>query len=217
MAETLKNLSALNLQKPDLAELRYVTKIKEAEHNSEFGFNKLDLGLSDLASKVFGGLTTLGAGFSTVVLVAGGIFLYCYCRRSGPPSGYAAPQVILPQAVIPQVAPAPAGSGSTDLPAPVAVHLSGPFQCWTRLPVHFAKAIPATKVQGQDWLLWFSLLRRRRREVLRADRGVGLLGQPVQDQVSGSKIHRRRGQRRRTPSPFPQDLRRTSSICPESW
>ena len=108
MAETLKNLSALNLQKPDLAELRYVTKIKEAEHNSEFGFNKLDLGLSDLASKVFGGLTTLGAGFSTVVLVAGGIFLYCYCRRSGPPSGYAAPQVILPQAVIPQVAPVPA-------------------------------------------------------------------------------------------------------------
>ncbi len=92
----------------DLAELRYVTKIKEAEHNSEFGFNKLDLGLSDLASKVFGGLTTLGAGFSTVVLVAGGIFLYCYCRRRGPPSGYAAPQVILPQAVIPQVAPAPA-------------------------------------------------------------------------------------------------------------
>ncbi len=51
MAETLKNLSALNLQKPDLAELRYVTKIKEAEHNSEFGFNKLDLGLSDLASR----------------------------------------------------------------------------------------------------------------------------------------------------------------------
>jgi hypothetical protein len=108
MAETLKNLSALNLQKPDLAELRYVTKIKEAEHNSEFGFSKLDLGLSDLASKVFGGLTTLGAGFSTVVLVAGGIFLYCYCRRSRSPSGYAAPQVILPPAVVPQVAPAPA-------------------------------------------------------------------------------------------------------------
>ena len=40
-------------------------------------------------------------------MVAGGIFLYCYCRRSGPPSGYAAPQVILPQAVIPQVTPAP--------------------------------------------------------------------------------------------------------------
>jgi hypothetical protein len=80
----------------------------EAEHNSEFGFNKLDVGLSDLASRIFGGLTTLGAGFSTIVLIAGAVFLYCYCRRSGPPSGYAAPQVILPQAVMPQVAPAPA-------------------------------------------------------------------------------------------------------------
>jgi hypothetical protein len=129
MAETLRNLSALNLQKPDLAELRYVTKIKEAEHNSEFGFSKLDLGLSDLASKVFGGLTTLGAGFSTVVLVAGGIFLYCYCRRSGPPSGYAAPQVILPQAVIPQVAPAPASA-----PAPAQPIYQPPSQSTYQAP-----------------------------------------------------------------------------------
>jgi hypothetical protein len=106
MAETLRNLSSLNLQQPDLAHLQYITKIKEAEHISEFGFNKLDLGLSDLASRIFGGLTTLGAGFSTIVLVAGGIFLYCYCRRSRPRPGYAAPQVILPQAVVPQVAPA---------------------------------------------------------------------------------------------------------------
>ena len=108
MAETLKNLSSLNLQQPDLAHLQYITKIKEAEHNSEFGFNKLDLGLSDLASRIFGGLTTLGAGFSTIVLVAGAIFLYCYCRRSRPQLGYAGPQVILPQAVVPQVAPTPA-------------------------------------------------------------------------------------------------------------
>ncbi len=127
MAETLKNLSALNLQKPDLAELRYVTKIKEAEHNSEFGFNKLDLGLSDLASKVFGGLTTLGAGFSTVVLVAGGIFLYCYCRRSGPPSGYVAPQVVLPPAVVPQVLPAP-------VPAPAQPVYQPPSQSTYQAP-----------------------------------------------------------------------------------
>ncbi len=84
MAETLKNLSALNLQQPNLADLQYVTKIKEAEHNSEFGFNKLDIGLSDLASRIFGGLTTLGAGFSTIILIARAIFLYCYCRRGGP-------------------------------------------------------------------------------------------------------------------------------------
>jgi hypothetical protein len=102
-AETLKNLSSLNLQQPDLAHLQYITKIKEAEHNSEFGFNKLDVGLSDLASRIFRGLTTLGAGFSTIVLVAGAIFLYCYCRRRGPQPGYAGPQVILPQAVVPQV------------------------------------------------------------------------------------------------------------------
>ena len=108
MAETLKNLSSLNLQQPDLAHLQYITKIKEAEHNSEFGFNKLDVGLSDLASRIFGGLTTLGAGFSTIVLVAGAIFLYCYCRQNRAPSGYAAPQVILPQAVVPQVVQAPA-------------------------------------------------------------------------------------------------------------
>jgi hypothetical protein len=108
MAETLKNLSGLNLQHTDLAHLQYITKIKEAEHNSEFGFNKLDVGLSDLASRIFGGLTTLGAGFSTIVLIAGAIFLCSYCRRSGLQPGYAGPQVILPQAVVPQVAPAPA-------------------------------------------------------------------------------------------------------------
>jgi hypothetical protein len=34
MDQTLKNLSSLNLQQPDLADLRYITKIKEAEHNS---------------------------------------------------------------------------------------------------------------------------------------------------------------------------------------
>ncbi len=50
----------------------------------------------------------MGAGFSTIVLIAGAIFLYCYCRQSGPQPGYSAPQVILPQAVVPQVAPAPA-------------------------------------------------------------------------------------------------------------
>jgi hypothetical protein len=108
MAKTLKNLSSLNLQQPDLANLQYITKIKEAEHNSEFGFNKLDVGLSDLASRIFGGLTTLGDGFSTIILIAGAIFLYCYCRRSGPQPSCAGPQVILPQAVVPQVAPAPA-------------------------------------------------------------------------------------------------------------
>ncbi len=108
MAETLKSLSGLNLQQPNLAHLQYITKIKEAEHNSEFGFNKLDVRLSDLASRIFGGLTTLGAGFSTIVLIAAAIFLYCYCRRSGPQPGYAGPQVILPQAVVPPVAPAPA-------------------------------------------------------------------------------------------------------------
>ncbi len=80
MAETLKNLSSLNLQQSDLAHLQYITRIKEAEHNSEFGFNKLDVGLSDLASWIFGGLSTLGAGISTIVLIAGAIFLYCYCR-----------------------------------------------------------------------------------------------------------------------------------------
>jgi hypothetical protein len=108
MAETLKNLSSLNLQQPDLAHLQYITKIKEAEHNSEFRFNKLDVGLSDLASRIFGGLTTLGAGFSTIVLIAGAIFLYCYCWRSRPQPGYAGPQVILPQAVVPPVVQAPA-------------------------------------------------------------------------------------------------------------
>jgi hypothetical protein len=33
MAQTLKNLSSLNLQQPDLAHLQYITKIKMAEHN----------------------------------------------------------------------------------------------------------------------------------------------------------------------------------------
>jgi hypothetical protein len=106
MAEILKNLSALNLQQPDLADLRYATKIKEAEHNSEFGLNKLDVGFNDLASWIFGGLTMLGAGFSTIVLITGAIFIYCYCRQNSPKPGYAGPQVILPQAVIPQVASA---------------------------------------------------------------------------------------------------------------
>jgi len=102
LAETLKNLSALNLQQPDLVDLQYATKIKEAEHNSEFGFNKLDMGLKDLASRIFGGLMTLGAGFSTIILIAGAIFLYCYCRRAAPKPGYVRPQVILPQAILPQ-------------------------------------------------------------------------------------------------------------------
>ncbi len=98
IAQTLKNLSSLNLQQPDLADLRYVTKIKEAEHNSEFGFSKLNLGLSYLGSRLFEGLTTLGARFSTIVLIAGAIFLYCHCQRKTPQPGYTLPPVILPQA-----------------------------------------------------------------------------------------------------------------------
>jgi hypothetical protein len=158
----------------------------------------------------------LGAGFSTIVLVAGAIFLYCYCRQNRAPSGYAAPQVILPQGSSSGRPGSSSSSGSANLPAAVAVHLPGAFQCWARLPVRCTKTIPTSKIAFQNGMLWISLLRRRCREVLRADRGAGLFGQPVQNQVPGSEIHRRRSQRRRTPSSLPQDLRRTSSICPES-
>jgi hypothetical protein len=109
-------------------------------------------------------------------------------------------------------------SGATDLSALVAVHLPGPFQCWSRLSVCGAKTVPATQVAIQIWVLWFSLLRRRCREIFCADRGTGLLGQPVQDQVPGPEVRGRRGQRRRSTNSLPQDLRHGhGSACPESW
>jgi hypothetical protein len=77
------------------------------------------------------------------------------------------------------------------------------------------------KVAIQTWLLWVLFIGGRCRGVFSTDRGVGLLGQKVQDQILGAKVHRRRGQCRRSPKPLTQDLCLSiflhhSSICPES-
>jgi hypothetical protein len=121
MAQTLKNLSSMNLQQPNLADLRYATKIKEAEHNSEFGFNQLDLGLSHLGSKLFGGLTMLGAGFSTIILIAGAVFIYCHCHRKSSPVytgyGFLAHPINPPQAAPAQLVYQPPSDSTYQVPS----------------------------------------------------------------------------------------------------
>jgi hypothetical protein len=97
----------------------------------------------------------LGAGFSTIVLVAGAIFLYCYCRRSGPQPSYAGPQVILPQAVVPQVAPAPAQpvyqppSQSTYQAPSSAGHV---YQYIS--PRRFRQRRSRSRLRPRSWLTW---------------------------------------------------------------